>query len=519
MNRRGLGLILGIVAVLCSPGRPAWGQIVWHVDDDAAPGGDGQSWETAFLDLQTALGVAEPGAEIRVAAGVYRPDGASGNRSLSFNLVSGVSLLGGFAGLGGADPDARDPVLFVTTLSGDLLGDDGPDFTNTGDNSLHVVRGTGVGPTAVLDGFVVSAGNADGGAAPDGNGGGLLLNGSGSPTIRDCVFAGNSGVSSGAVYNLGGNPSFVRSRFTGNRAASLNGGAVYNTANSNGVFSQCVFIGNTAETVGGAVSAFDGNATFRSCVFLGNMATHGGGISVQGTGVVSVATSTFSQNMATTAGGGINVLTGTALVSDSILWGNTAGGGSVESAQVAGAASVNYSCVEGLDALGGIGNIGTDPLFADPGSDPPDVHVSTGSPCIDSGDPAFDPLPGETDIDGDPRVVNDRVDMGMDEFVTNDCNMNDVDDDEDIASGGSEDCNDNGTPDECEIPAETPGGPFFCITNCDPDCNENGIPDVCDTSGGGSSDCNNDAVPDECEPDCNGNGTADGCDIDDGSSV
>jgi hypothetical protein len=49
------------------------------------------------------------------------------------------------------------------------------------------------------------------------------------------------------------------------------------------------------------------------------------------------------------------------------------------------------------------------------------------------------------------------------------------------------------------------------------DCNENGIPDIDDIAGG-SDDCNANSVPDECEPDCNGNGAADECDIADGTS-
>ncbi|MHC5115282.1 MAG: hypothetical protein ACYTGP_12740, partial [Planctomycetota bacterium] len=51
---------------------------VLRVDDDAPPGGDGQSWATAYRFLQDAL--AEAGAKgsdvtaIRVAQGLYLPD-------------------------------------------------------------------------------------------------------------------------------------------------------------------------------------------------------------------------------------------------------------------------------------------------------------------------------------------------------------------------------------------------------------------------------------------------------------
>jgi len=64
--------------------------------------------------------------------------------------------------------------------------------------------------------------------------------------------------------------------------------------------------------------------------------------------------------------------------------------------------------------------------------------------------------------------------------------------------GTSDDCNDNGLPDDCE-----------------PDCNGNGIADECDVPPLGSfdTDCNANLIPDDCEPDCNDNGIADECDV------
>lgn len=63
----------------------------------------------------------------------------------------------------------------------------------------------------------------------------------------------------------------------------------------------------------------------------------------------------------------------------------------------------------------GPGNINVDPLFIDP--DNGDYHLTADSPCVDAGDPEFVPEEGETDIDGQPRVVGERVDMGADEFL------------------------------------------------------------------------------------------------------
>jgi len=70
----------------------------------------------------------------------------------------------------------------------------------------------------------------------------------------------------------------------------------------------------------------------------------------------------------------------------------------------------------------GDGNIDQDPCFVDPNGpdgdpntwDDNDYHLSGGSPCINAGDPNGD-YTGQTDIDGQKRVMNGRVDMGSDE--------------------------------------------------------------------------------------------------------
>lgn len=53
-----------------------------------------------------------------------------------------------------------------------------------------------------------------------------------------------------------------------------------------------------------------------------------------------------------------------------------------------------------------------DPCFVDADND--DYHLSLNSPCINMGDPNGD-YDGQTDIDGDPRIVGLYVDMGADE--------------------------------------------------------------------------------------------------------
>jgi hypothetical protein len=81
--------------------------------------------------------------------------------------------------------------------------------------------------------------------------------------------------------------------------------------------------------------------------------------------------------------------------------------------------NATYSCIEHGDP--GVGNISADPLLVSPGYWDGgtwvhgDYHLQPGSPCIDAGDPDGDYNDWE-DIDGEPRVMNGRIDIGADEF-------------------------------------------------------------------------------------------------------
>lgn len=145
---------------------------------NGAVGGDcgtgpsaGTSWSAAFSDLMCALAVAGAGDKIWVAAGTYLPDEGTGDRSRSFLVPAGVTLLGGFDGTEVVKSE-RDPGVNVTVLSGDLAGDDGtPAGQGDHDNSFHVVSIFGARREVVVDGFTITGGHADtGDAARDGGG-------------------------------------------------------------------------------------------------------------------------------------------------------------------------------------------------------------------------------------------------------------------------------------------------------------------------------------------------------------
>ena len=450
-------LIIIIPLILLSIAGLASAEHVIHVDCDATGTNDGTSWANAYCFLQDALAdansIAKP-VEIRVAQGIYRPDrnsaepNGTGDSEVSFKLINGVTIKGGYAGYGQAEPDVRDTVLYETILSGDLNGDDYAVQLNTSDNSQVVLNSEYNDNTACINGFTITGGYGD-------RGPGITCQ-YGNPVFADCTISDNRAVSGsitvgGGVLTLESSAEFVNCTFLSNGATK--GGGIYNSASSP-LLRGCLFVGNGASE-GGAMFNVHSSPQLFSCKFVNNRASFSsrpisgnGGTTVvifKGEGgaiynrhsEISLTNCVFAGNRAAWEGGAIYSYYGTGpILTNCTLTGNSA---SHAEALVYSQGARLLNCVvwNGSQAIEprdsglvvvhsntqggwpGDGNIDADPCFAAPGYWDPngtpedanddfwadgDYHLKSQagrwdansqtwvqddvtSPCIDAGDP------------------------------------------------------------------------------------------------------------------------------------
>lgn len=220
-----------------------------------------------------------------------------------------------------------------------------------------------------------------------GEGGGIHCTADSSPTISDCTIMSNS--------------------------AGLYGGGLYCHDNGSPDITNCVINGNSAESGGAMYSAWQSSPRLRGCIVTGNSAENdGGGILCLENCNPTATNCTITKNSALVKGGGaFSGTDGNLTLTNCVLWDNSAEFGP-QIYLFGGSVAATYSDVQG--GYAGEGNIDADPLFVDPNGD--DYHIAAGSPCIDAGDPNYPAEPNETDLDGNPRVVNGIVDMGAYEF-------------------------------------------------------------------------------------------------------
>ncbi|MCG3129598.1 MAG: hypothetical protein FLDDKLPJ_00332 [Phycisphaerae bacterium] len=462
-------MLVVLATALALGAGPAEATVDYVRTDGSDTGVDGQSWANAFATLQKAISTATTsGDEIWVKAGTYYPDEGPGytnnNRSHSFVLQNGVGVYGGFDGTE-SNKSERDWAANVTILSGDIDQDDGSGDPDDG-NSYHVLKTVAnASSSTVLDGFTITRGHANTSGTTAGGAGFSNLGQQTSVTFRHCTFTLNKTTGgTGAVYihnEENGDDcevTFEDCLFYKNTAGATYGaypwgGAVYNSLRANTTFRRCRFLGNHADSNGGAVACAENTTQFLNCVFSGNTCDGvGGAVYLHASAwepdtISSFINCTFSENIAEEDGDALGggaiyceaeyasghnsaqplVLT----VKNSIIWGNLAKPGDprpyydynqIGKDENDGDAyddeitiTVDYTDYEtGWSGSGG-NNMNTFPDFKDPlgpddtaGTLDDDLSLGRNSPCTDAGGSAASV--GDYDVDGNPRIVDTYCD-------------------------------------------------------------------------------------------------------------
>ncbi|MGA3265413.1 MAG: right-handed parallel beta-helix repeat-containing protein [Verrucomicrobiota bacterium] len=215
-------------------------------------------------------------------------------------------------------------------------------------------------------------------------------------TLYDCTLIGNTntGASQSTLHNC---------TATGNLGGGASGCTNYNCTfafnsggggASGGISYNCILSTNTRSFGGGG--AIDG--TLYNCLIKNNSGVNGG--DAYG---CTLYNCTITGNSAGTGGG---VVSGT--LYNCIIYSNSSPNG----ANYANS-TLNYCDTTPLPT-NGVGNISSDPAFVNPAGG--NFHVSSNSPCINSGDNAY--VTVTNDLDGNARIVGGTVDMGAYEYQT-----------------------------------------------------------------------------------------------------
>jgi parallel beta-helix repeat protein len=296
--------------------------------------------------------------------------------------------------------------------------------------------------------------------------------------IKNCTISNNFASSGGGLTFWDSILTITNCTINNNRT-TYSGGGIY-CRKSSATIRNCAFMDNETKFHGGGISCWDeGNVTINNCIFKGNMVESigGGGIYCQDVGMVisnNIITEnsadngggiycssceplingcTIVANIAKDKGGGIYGWYDSSLTTTNcILWANKAPNGSaigVGSSSYPSSFTISYNDVQGGKTAvyvdercklnWGPGNIDENPWILEPPIPPfppplssnreidvdslfansviGDYHLLPDSACVNAGDPDYTAGPNETDMDGQPRVMGGRVDMGADEVV------------------------------------------------------------------------------------------------------
>ena len=449
-----------------------------YVTQTGAGNQSGDSWANATASIEEAQALAQTyDAVVWVAAGTYYGDTTTLN---AFTMRDGVNVYGGFAGDEPAsfDLSQRNFETNATILDGQnerRVLNQPFEFNNEAIWSGFTIQngrisGNGAGANLLRNGHLSQC-KVQNNYSTNGSGGGIYCSnasvegcvivnnscrksGGGacalSSAVSDCRIENNTATNGGGGVSVDGS-TVVNCQIVGNQSAGDGGGAwSYNTrftycdifgnhSNNNGgglysyystyilnprlqptIMSYCQIANNQSANNGGGVRmGYYNDRMLNSLVVNNTSGSTGGGI----TGNGRIVNTTIVRNLSNGNGGGV---TGGLTIQNCIVWGNKNAG--VADNIYGNEVDCYYSAVEG--GFLGEGNFILDesnngaensPYFVNPtiGSgvfyENGDWHLLPQSVCINVGNPDTTLL-SETDLDGLPRLQQNRVDMGCYEY-------------------------------------------------------------------------------------------------------
>ncbi len=417
-----------------SPQLPNYENNVIYVKRDGT--GDGTSWENAMGSLQNAVQTAyfienqNPAPQVWVAEGTYYGDGIASHTA--FYMMENVNVYGGFTGTE-ISLDERDAHSHLTILDGQqtqrvlLQQSNFTDSTSVIWDGFVMENGqlnSGYGAGAYIKKYgtlknCIIRNNTISNSSGNNYGGGVYVS---YGTLEDCEIFGNQNTGSygkgGGIYSSYGVISKCK---VYDNIGKLGGGVYAEGASGNHVMiKDSYFENNTSSSNGGGI--YSNYSTLINVVIANNQTTNadGGGLYARNSIVTNCDIANNAINTTNTSYSGAGIYGSSNTLKNNIVWHNLRG--SVSNNVSSNVGNVTYCAIEG--GYTGTGNVALASentgdytvdnyvCFVNPENE--DYHLLPYSACINAGSNAANTQ--EFDLDGNPRIWNDTIDIGAYEF-------------------------------------------------------------------------------------------------------